>query len=70
MLSYSGERTTGNLAAGRDVMPAYGSLGTVERTYVTANVTRRFTYELSARSIWDITLTNRRGPVGRNAFQL
>jgi hypothetical protein len=46
-LAYTGEKTTGNLAAARDVMPAYGSLGTVERTSVTADVNRRFTYELT-----------------------
>ena len=31
-LSYTGETTTANLTANRDIMPAYGSLGTVERT--------------------------------------
>ena len=28
-------------------MPAYGSLGTVERTAITFTVSRKFTYELS-----------------------
>jgi hypothetical protein len=46
-LAYTGEKTTGNIVSGRDVMPAYGSLGTVERTFATANINRRFTYELS-----------------------
>jgi hypothetical protein len=46
-LSYKGESTTANLLANRDVMPAYGSLGTVERTAVTATISRKFTYELS-----------------------
>lgn len=46
-LAYAGEKTTANLASGQDVMPAYGSLGAVERTFVTADVSRKFTYELS-----------------------
>ncbi len=46
-LAYAGEKTTANLASGRDVMPAYGSLGAVERTFVTADISRKFTYELS-----------------------
>ncbi|MGD0231633.1 MAG: hypothetical protein ABSC19_14995 [Syntrophorhabdales bacterium] len=46
-LSYKGEVTTGDLTLNRDVMPAYGSLGTVERTAVTLTANRRLTYELS-----------------------
>jgi len=46
-LVYTGEKTTANIISGRDVMPAYGSLGTVERTFATANISRKFTYELS-----------------------
>jgi len=46
-LSYKGETTTADLTANRDIMPAYGSLGTVERTAITFNISRKFTYELS-----------------------
>ena len=46
-LSYKGESTTADLAANRDIMPAYGSLGTVERTAITFTVSRKLTYELS-----------------------
>jgi hypothetical protein len=46
-LSYKGESITGDLSANRDIMPAYGSIGTVERTAITFNMTRKFTYELS-----------------------
>ena len=46
-LSYKGETTTAELAANRDIMPAYGSLGTVERTAITFTVNRKLTYELS-----------------------
>ncbi len=46
-LAYTGEKITANLVSGRDVMPAYGSLGTVERTYGIADIRRRFTYELT-----------------------
>ena len=46
-LSYKGESTTADLAANRDIMPAYGSLGTVERTGGTFTISRKLTYELS-----------------------
>ncbi len=46
-LSYKGETTTAELSANRDVMPAYGSIGTLERTAITFNVKQKFTYELS-----------------------
>jgi hypothetical protein len=46
-LSYKGESTTAELAANRDIMPAYGSLGTVERTGGTFTISRKLTYELS-----------------------
>jgi len=46
-LSYKGETTTADLTANRDIMPAYGSLGTVERTAITFTVSRQLTYELS-----------------------
>jgi hypothetical protein len=47
MLTYKGESTTANFKANRDIMPAYGSLGTVERTALTFDIHRKFTYELS-----------------------
>ncbi len=47
-LTYKGETTTAALTANRDVMPAYGSLGTVERTGGTFTVSRRLNYEFTA----------------------
>jgi hypothetical protein len=46
-LSYKGEVTTADLTANRDVMPAYGSIGTLERTAITFSISRKFTYEMS-----------------------
>jgi hypothetical protein len=57
MLSYRGESTTANLKANRDIMPAYGALGTVERTAVTLSINHKFTYELSG-GFWGGYFTN------------
>ncbi len=46
-LAYKGEATTADLSYNQDVMPAYGSLGTVERTALVLNVSRKLTYELT-----------------------
>jgi len=48
-LSYNGERTNGELAFSHRVMPAVGRAGAAERTSLTIQVRRRFTYELSGR---------------------
>jgi hypothetical protein len=56
-LSYTGETSSANLTFSRDIMPAYGSLGTVENTAVIASVSRKFTYELSG-SFWAGYYTN------------
>ncbi|OPY73587.1 MAG: hypothetical protein A4E63_00950 [Syntrophorhabdus sp. PtaU1.Bin050] len=45
-LSYKGERMTGELSLSYDLAPASGRSGTAERTSVTLNINRRFTYEL------------------------
>lgn len=46
-ISYSGERTRGSLSAYRDISAAGGSYGTTERTSVSLQIDRRFTYDLS-----------------------
>ena len=56
-LAYAGETTTADLSFSRDIMPAYGALGTVESTTIIANVSRKFTYELSG-SFWAGYYTN------------
>ena len=50
-LSYMGETTTASLSATRDIIPAYGAIGTLENTAIIASVSRKFTYELSG-SFW------------------
>lgn len=57
-LSYKGETTTADLTANRDVTPAYGQLGTVERTGGTFTIRRKFTYELSG-SLYGGYFTNK-----------
>ena len=44
-LSYKGEVTNGSFTASRDIAPASGQNGTVERTSVTASVDRRLSYD-------------------------
>lgn len=46
-LRYSGEKTTAELFAGHQVLPAMGSAGTTNRTSFTFNASHRFTWELS-----------------------
>ena len=46
-LSYKGLLTNGNLTFSQDVMPAYGQIGTTERTSLNFSINRKFTYELS-----------------------
>jgi hypothetical protein len=46
-LLYRGEKTTADLSYNRDVTPAYGSLGTVERDALVLSLSRRLTYELT-----------------------
>jgi hypothetical protein len=46
-LTYSGEKSTANLSAGYQVLPAMGSAGTTNRTSFTFNGSHRFTWELS-----------------------
>jgi predicted porin len=46
-LSYKGEKTNADFTLSRDLQPAYGRIGTLERTAFTMTVTRRLTYELS-----------------------
>jgi hypothetical protein len=57
-LSYRGETASADLMANRDVMPAYGSIGTVDRTSITFTVRQKFTYELSG-SLWGGYFTNK-----------
>ena len=46
-LRYSGEKTTAELFAGHQVLPAMGSAGTTNRTSFTFNASHRLTWELS-----------------------
>ena len=46
-LAYRGEKTTADLTAGYQVLPAMGSAGTTNRTYATFSASHRLTYELS-----------------------
>ena len=48
-LTYKGELSNVEFSFMRDVMPAYGALGTFERTMFIADVDRQFTYDLSGR---------------------
>jgi hypothetical protein len=57
-LMYGGETTTADITFNSDVMPAYGSLGTVERNALVGNVSRRLTYELTG-SIYAGYFTNK-----------
>jgi len=46
-LKYSGEKTSAELSAGHQVLPAMGSAGTTNRTSFTFNASHRLTWELS-----------------------
>ncbi len=45
-LSYKSEKTTADLSFNSDVMPAYGTAGTVERNSLILDLSHRFTYEM------------------------
>jgi hypothetical protein len=46
-LTYRGEKTTADVSAAQQVLPAIGSAGTTNRTSVTFSASHRLTYELS-----------------------
>jgi hypothetical protein len=46
-LSYKGEASNADISISREITPAYGSVGTLERGAFSLNLKRRFTYELS-----------------------
>jgi hypothetical protein len=46
-LSYKGEKSNADVSIYRDISPAYGSIGTLERNAFSLSLKRSFTYELS-----------------------
>ena len=64
-LTYTGEVGTMELSANRDVLPAYGAIGTLDRTIITATVSRKFTYKLSGSLFTGFSPINRNQPSSR-----